>query len=301
MDDLGSHSPTECRPKYKNLVLSGGSVRGIAHIGAIRKLVDEKLVDLEKLDSIAGVSVGALMALLISLRFSIEEIWDFILSIDLKRMVNPDIFMLVQKCGVDTGQIIYKLCEEILTKRTGIAHITFKQLYELTNIHTIIIGSCLTTKEVVYFDYRNTPNFRVSVAARISISMPGYFTPVVIGEKKYIDGAILNNYPMNLFKDKMEETVGIIINGDYDTNYRCPEEYFVAVVNLFLHNYYKRVRKKYKNNTIFVNNVKNVSIFDFDLDLETKKKLYQCGVEAAEDFIRKIKDEFKEKSEKESS
>ncbi|MEM0354139.1 MAG: patatin-like phospholipase family protein [Thermoplasmata archaeon] len=279
------------RPKYKNLVLSGGSAKGIAHIGAIRKLVDEKLVNLENLESIAGVSVGALIALLISLRFSIEEIWNFILSIDLKKIVNPDIFMLIQKCGVDTGQIIYNLCEEILTKRTGIAHITFKQLYDLTKIHIIMVGSCLTTKDVVYFDHCNTPNFRVSVAARISISMPGYFTPVVVGEKKYIDGAILNNYPMNLFKNRIEETVGIIINSDYNTNYQYPEEYFIAVINLFLHNYYKRIRRKYKNNTIFVNNVKNISIFDFDLDMETKKRLYQCGMEAAEEFVKKVKNE----------
>ena len=38
------------------------------------------------------------------------------------------------------------------------------------------------------------------MAIRISISMPGFFTPVTIDNKKYIDGAILDNYPINFFE-----------------------------------------------------------------------------------------------------
>ena len=37
--------------KYKNLVLSGGTFRGISQIGAIKRLIDEKLINLKKLKS----------------------------------------------------------------------------------------------------------------------------------------------------------------------------------------------------------------------------------------------------------
>ena len=154
-------------PQYKNLVLSGGSVKGIAHIGALKKLVDEKLIVLNKLKAVAATSVGSLFALLIVLGFSIEEIWNFILYLDMKKMVNPDFFLFLKKCGFDNGQIIYNLFEEILTKKTNIKHINFRQLHELTKIHLTVVGSCLTTKEPVYYDHINTPNFKVSITALI--------------------------------------------------------------------------------------------------------------------------------------
>ena len=148
-------------PKYKNLVLSGGSIKGISHIGSIKKLVDAKLLDLKKLKCVTGTSSGALLGCLIVLGFTIEEIWQFILCIDLNKLIRPDIFMILNKCGVETGQIIHNLFEEIITRKTNIKHINFEQLFELTKIHFIVVGSCLTTKETIYYDYIKTPNFKV--------------------------------------------------------------------------------------------------------------------------------------------
>lgn len=275
-------------PKYKNLVLSGGSVKGICHVGALQRLIDEKLINPKKLKALAAASAGSLFGVLLVLGFSNEEIWQFLQSLDMSKTIKPDFFMLLKKCGIDNGEIIHNLYEEILTRKTGIKHINFKQLFEITKIHLTIVGSCLTTKEIIYYDHINTPTFKVSMAIRISISMPGFFTPVVIGNKKYIDGAILNNYPMNLFRDKLDETIGILNCGDYDTNYTYPEEYFLAVMHLFMYHYYKERCSDYNENTVYITkNVETVNIFDFNLNFETKQKLYQCGIDAAEEFIRK--------------
>ena len=282
-------STDDYEPKYKNIVLSGGSVGGISHIGVLKKLLDEKLIHLKKIATIAATSAGSLIAILVVLGYSIEEIWNFILSLDMKKMVAPDFFMFLKKCGFDTGHIIYGLFEEIIAKTTGIKHINFRQLYELTHTHIIIVGSCLTTKEAVYYDHINTPNFKVSMAIRISIGMPGFFTPVIIDNKKYIDGAVLNNYPMNLFENKLEETIGVIIAGDYDTDYEYPEQYIQAVINLFLYHYFSETSKKYENNTIYVKRFADINIFDFDVSNEIKIKLYELGIASAQEFIDKLK------------
>jgi len=285
-------------PKYVNIVFSGGSVRGICHVGALQRLIHEKMVDLKKIKAVAAVSAGSLFSVLLVLGFSVEEIWHFILSIDLRKTVQPDFFLLLKKCGVDNGRIIYNLYEEILTKKTGIKHINFKQLYDITKIHLTIIGSCLTTKKTIYYDHINTPFFKVSVAVRISISMPGFFTPVIVDNKKYIDGAILNNYPMDIFVNELDRTVGIMICEDYDTSYEYPEQYFMAVLNLFMHHYYVQSMEKYKNNTILVNgNMENVNIFNFNLDIITKHKLYMCGYEAAGEFIQQQREKERKKTE----
>lgn len=283
-------------PKYKNLVMSGGSVKGISLIGAIMRLVKEKLIDLKKLKAVAGTSAGSMLALLIALGFSIDEIWNFMYCLDLKKLVEPNVLLFLEKCGVETGQIIHNLFEEILTKKTGLKHINFKQLHELTNIHLTIVGSCLTTKEVVYYDHINTPTFKVSTAIRISISMPGFFIPVVVDNKKYVDGSIFNNYPMNLFEDRLDETIGLLICGEYDTNYKYPEQYLMAIMNLFMYQYFKMTADQYPDNTIFITqSPKNVNILNFDVNNKTKIKLRDCGIAATEEFIKKLSDKVNAK------
>lgn len=275
------------KPIYKHLVISGGSVRAISHVGALHCLIEKGYIDLKQLKSIAGTSAGALFGCLLTIGFTTNEIWDFLKCLDFNKLVNPDFFLFLKQCGVDSGKIIYNLMEDILTKKTGIKQITFKQLFNLTNINFIVIGSCLTTKEAAYYDYINTPDFQVSLAIRISISMPGFFTPVIIDGKKYVDGGILNNFAMNLFEDKLEETIGILICNEYNTNYKYPEEYFMAIINLFMYNFYKHA-EKYPNNTIFIRKeMINQSIFDFNMNYNTKLKLFELGKQATNEFIEK--------------
>jgi len=272
------------KPKYRNLVLSGGSVYAFAHIGALFRLQEKKLIDIKNLKAVAGASAGALFGFLIVLGFSLTEIWDFLKSIDINKLIKPSFFSLMTEYGMDSGKIIHDILEDILFNVTNIKKITMKQLYNITKIHFTIVGSCLTTKEIVYFDHINTPNFEVALAVRISISMPGFFTPVTFDNKQYIDGAFLNAYPMNLFEDKLNETIGILICSSFDTTFKCPEEYVMAIINLFMYHFYK-VSEKYPENTIYINKNETKSIFDFNISQELKNRLFNTGISAVDTFI----------------
>ena len=272
---------------YTNLVLSGGGLKALAHVGALKKLTDAHIIDLANIKAVAASSAGSLLACLIVLGFSIDEIWKFVMCIDLKKLVNPDPMSILQKCGVESGQIIQSLYEDILTKKTDIANITFAQLYEKTAICFTVVGANLTKKQPVYYSYLNTPDFTVSLAIRISISVPGFFIPVEIDGEKYIDGGILNNYPINLFETEQDRTLGILIDNEYDTSYRYPEEYFMAIINLFMYHFYNRMYQTYAKNTIFIKNVSHIFVFNFNIDDLIKTELYQAGIKAVEEFITK--------------
>lgn len=280
------HLLDNIEPKYKNLVLSGGSIRGISLVGAVKKLVDLNLINLKKLKAVVGTSAGAMLALLIVLGYTIDEIWNIVYFLDMGKMVNPNVLLFLKKCGVETGQLIYDFFENHLLEKTKISNINFQQLYQITNIHLTIVGSCLTTKQAIYYDHINTPNFKVCMALRISIGIPGFFTPIVIGDKKYIDGGVLNNYAMNLFEDRLEETIGVLISNEYSTDYEYPEQYFIAVLNLLLHNYYTMSYKRYKNNTVYVTKSPiKLSPINFNIDNHIKIALFKYGIEAVEEFI----------------
>jgi len=280
-------SIAKLRSPYTNLVLSGGSTRGISQLGALKQLIKHNLIDISRLKCIVGVSVGSLIACLLALKFSVEEIWDSIMKKDLMNLLHIDLNLLLTSYGIETGKTIYKIMEGILTKITKIHHITLKQLYEFTSVHLIIVGSCLTTKEPVYFDHITHPDFRVSIALRISVSMPGLFIPVIRNGMTYIDGGITDNYPIHLFEKDLDNTIGISVSNECDTNFKCFEQYVMAIMNLVLHKFYYTLDSKYVSNTVNITKVlTNVNSFNFGIDDHTKKELFRIGEESAIEFIK---------------
>jgi NTE family protein len=283
----------EKNPKYVNIVLSGGSTKGIAHIGALKKLIDSNLLDLKKIRGLASTSAGSLLGILVVLGFDIDAIWSFIKNIDFNKLISPNPILFIENCGcgMDTGEKIESIIKDILYRVTGDANISFKNLYEITHISYTVVGSCLTTKEAVYFNHINYPDFPVYLGVRISMGIPGLFTPIILPENnnKYIDGVMTDNYPIELFHDELDKTIGILICNDYNTDYKYPEEYFQAIMNLFFYMAYKKDHDKYKENTIYIKkNVSDVSIFNFNVDISKKIILYESGMAAAEEFINNL-------------
>ena len=59
------------RNLYKNLVFSGGGVRGIAYLGALEMLDEYGII--ENIQRVAGTSAGAITATIVSFGLSIQE------------------------------------------------------------------------------------------------------------------------------------------------------------------------------------------------------------------------------------
>lgn len=275
--------------QYLNLVLSGGSVRGISHIGALDRLVKGGYIDLGKLRGLATVSAGSLLGVFIVLGFNIDVVWSFIKLINFSGLISPNPILFVENCGCgfDDGSRVGKVIRDLLEEVTGKSDITFGELFKINKIDYTVVGTCLSTKDPVYFNHINFPDFPVYLAVRISMSMPGLFTPVSFNGKKYIDGALTDNYPIELFHGELDKTVGVLIGGNFNTDYEFPEEYFMAIVNLFSYVCYKRDYNKHQEHTIYINKeIDDISIFNFDIDNKIKNKLYDTGFFAADNFIK---------------
>jgi NTE family protein len=273
---------------YTNLVLGGGSVRGLAHIGALEKLIQQNLIDMDHIDSVAGSSAGSAISMMIALKYTIDEIWEILYNTDVNDLIKPNIILLLDKFGIENGKGMLGFFEDLIHKKTGNRHTNFKQLYDTTGINLIVVASCLTTKKAVYFNHINTPYIKVSVAVRASISIPCFFTPVTIDGNVYVDGSILDDYPMHLFSDNIDNSIGIILCSEYDTSYQYPEEYFRAIMNLFLYNLYSHNIHSYPDNTIYIDNIdKCINTFTFAVEQDTKTKIRECGYDACQTFINK--------------
>lgn len=82
--------------------------------------------------------------------------------------------------------------------------ITFKQFFALTGVNLIVTGTNITFNQPEYFSKDFTPEFPVTEAIGISMALPPLFKPVMVidvngYQKLYVDGGMLNNYPIHAF------------------------------------------------------------------------------------------------------
>ena len=192
---------------FKNLVFEGGGVKGIAYVGALETLHKEGI--LQKIDRVAGTSAGAMVAVLVGLRYSAQEISDILWDINFKNFMDSswgvirDIDRFVNDYGWYKGDFFRDLMAGYIERKTGNGEITFKQLADIKKFRDIhLIGTDLTTGYSKVFSAALTPNMKIADAARISMSIPLFFAAVkgANGDNHiYVDGGLLDNYAIKVF------------------------------------------------------------------------------------------------------
>lgn len=157
------------------LVLSGGGAKGMAHIGVWRALQERNV----PVDAVAGVSFGALMAWGVALDYTADELHD----VTIKRLVEAKgVFdATLPLVALLRGKGVAAQLSEINGERT------FEQLWR----PLLVSSADLASGTLV--DHTTGPVWR---GVRASMSIPGVFPPIKMGEKLLVDGAVRDNLPI---------------------------------------------------------------------------------------------------------
>ena len=62
---------------------------------------------------------------------------------------------------------------------------------------------------IKYFSHIDTPQVKLCDAIRVSIGIPLLFTSVLYQGKRYCDGGIMNNFPINIVSQYPGKTIGL--------------------------------------------------------------------------------------------
>ncbi|WP_426060374.1 patatin-like phospholipase family protein [Hymenobacter sp. B1770] len=211
-------------PRYRNLVMEGGGIRGIAYGGALQELEQQGV--LRGIERVGGTSAGAIQAALLAVGYSASEIIDVVNATPVQRL-NDGRFIffggshrLVKQYGWYRGDQFATYMSELVARKTQQPNLTLGQLHTLAqqqpsrfrDLYTT--GTNLTTQRVQVFSYETTPTMRVADAVRISMSIPLYFRAVLLDAQNnvitgtptpgqpvqvLVDGGLLANYPVDLF------------------------------------------------------------------------------------------------------
>lgn len=211
----------------KYLVFSGGGAAGFAYSGAIEQLGKTPGFSFDAIEGVAGTSVGAIIALCLSLGYSPQELSKKMDSMDFTRLEDggslpSELYQLYSKLGWYKGEALYDFIKELIREKTGREdpeNVTFADLQALglkdlrvvaTKMRMINDNAVGKTK---VFSYETTPDTSVAAAVRASASTPFYFSRVrmkkiakghyvLTDDEKgqvYCDGGLSDNFPIGLF------------------------------------------------------------------------------------------------------
>jgi NTE family protein len=186
------------------LVLGGGGARGLAQIGAIEELLRRGYV----IHSVAGTSMGAIVGGF----YVCGQLEDLKETID--QLSRRDIMSLIDfSLGLDhiaSGDKLEALINDMLQGAI---------------IEELPMSFCCCASDLVSGQERVFTEGSLAHAIRASISIPGFFKPVSIGDGAYVDGSVHNIFPLNRVKrERGDILVGINVsapdehpNADYIT------------------------------------------------------------------------------------
>lgn len=188
--------------KSINLVLSGGGIKGIAHIGALKYLEENNY----KIESISGCSSGSIMAILIAMGYSSEKIYNLVkyyinlVSRNKLRLGIQSIFNLNKKMGLNNGNIIENILNNVL-KEKGINNLSDIKIPIYIPTVDINTGKLIYfTNQKRYKRYDDNIEYiydgKISEIVRASSSYPGIFAPKKYNKYLLIDGGIRENTPV---------------------------------------------------------------------------------------------------------
>jgi predicted acylesterase/phospholipase RssA len=275
---------------YKNLVLSGGGVRGLYYIGFM-KYYEHKL---SEFINIVGTSIGAFVAVAIALGYSSTELLPYLVSIvDYSKVKSIQLFDFLNNLGLDDGAKLEHFIKRMIRNKIGRKDITFSQTYKEYGKNIILTAVCIETKELVYLSKETFPHMKIWKAVRMSLGVPFLFKPFLYNGKNYIDGGLKHNFPIDLFNSS--DTLGIDLSGQSRNCLKLNfEEYIFSIVDVVT-----RIKTPIVNQTVIklnssANTDKPLLPFLPDLDDSVILEAVDYSYEKIKEYFMKRDHEIKE-------
>lgn len=284
-------------------VFEGGGVKGIAFVGALCYLEEKGY----KFSRVAGTSAGAIIASLLAVGYTAEELKTIILSLDYSKLIDKRGLNRIPILGNEMALIKYKGIYECNYIEDWLASLfeykkktKFKDIMINGKSNLKIIASDITKKELLIlpddllkYDI-NPMEFEIWKAVRMSISIPLFFRPYKLqynnSESFIVDGGLLSNFPVWIFDVNgipRWPTFGFnLTNKKKSTNKEIGFINFVTDLMDTIVNRNEDVFLRDKDSVRIINIPSlGVGATQFNISRELSIKLFESGYESAKIFL----------------
>lgn len=271
------------------LVFKGASVMGLSYIGFVSRLQDVYRRFGRNMHAsmqgFGGSSIGALMALVMSLDPDLDEVRAYVLERDFSEIVSRmHIGTLHASKGLVDNGLLQEWVGDFLARWTGDADMTFRQHAAATGKRLRVVASDVSSSrsrgdEPVYvFDADSAPDCTLRFAVATSMAIPIIFSPSEHDGRLLVDGGLFNNFPMDLFP--LAQTVGIrvrslsppltdtVLQYTFQVFASCHEMLEEATLRLIPRRHHRQ---------IFTIQIAGVPFYNFQVTADIKRSLMDDG------------------------
>lgn len=244
--------------KKIGIALSGGGVRGIAHLGVLKALNQQGIFP----NRISGSSAGAIAGALYASGLNPDEIFEIIVKTNYFKFLRPAISW--------TAILKMDSVEELFLKYFP------EDAFASLKLPLSIAATDLKRAKVVYFS-----EGKLIRPLMASSCIPGMFDPIAIDRHYYIDGGVLNNLPIEPLEGICDVVIGVNCN-------HLPDEHNIkniknlierTVIMSMNYNVYSR-----RDKCDFFIEPKGLAKYGV-FDIKKAKDIFDAGYEAAMNYI----------------
>ena len=205
----------------KHIVINGGGPTGLLSYGALKYLFEHKFVSIENVKSIYGTSVGGIFGVIISLNYDWVTLDDYLMKRPWDKVfkLEPnDLLGLYTNQGLFSFNLVEAFLKPLMEAKELSMDITLQEYYEYNNIdhHFFTVETNTMTK--IDLNHKTYPDLSLIKALEMTTAIPVLFKPIFMNDNCYIDGGVLNNYPV---KDCLE-------------NEKCDEREILGIKNQYV-------------------------------------------------------------------
>ena len=207
------------------VVLSGGGAKGMAHIGVLKVLEKAGI----PVDIITGTSMGSIIGGLYAIGYNANALdsvaraqdWSYVIS-DKENLNNQSLrdrlkqYTYIFTTGLSIGK--RNMNAGGLIKGKNLAEL-FQQVCSgytdsLDFSKDLPIPFACVATNIIDNSEVDFHSGRLPQAMRASMSIPGAFSPVRIGDKVLVDGGLKNNYPADIAREMGADIIiGVTVQG----------------------------------------------------------------------------------------
>ncbi|MBI1268183.1 MAG: hypothetical protein GC193_12225 [Cryomorphaceae bacterium] len=209
------------------LIFEGAGMRGIAYAGVVQAM--EERQELDQIEKFGGTSAGAIMAMLLTLGYNSNEIFDLLSNTSFESFNDGEyyfpggLYRLKNQFGWYKGDELNAWLGEAIYAKTNNADITFEELHLLGYPDLYCVATCLNKQTMVVLSHESYPDMLVRDAVHISCAIPFYYRAIFVdtnghvfdepanGRDVMLDGGLLANFPISIF-DETDEHGNRIVN-----------------------------------------------------------------------------------------
>lgn len=279
MENLGCTTLAAMR---RGLVLGGGGLVGLGYHAGVFKALDEWGIDLSSSDVVVGTSAGSVMAAYLAAGWTIEDFYEYGHGRHREARQRPEesdptaalfeplatshhervrraigsAFAVVAsrglwRSGVKGGKKPHLLLRKVFPAGLFSSERTLQRFRNdlperWPRPYLYICAADLYTGERVAFGHATAPEVPFPEAVLSSTAIPGFFPPVKLGDRHYVDGGIVSATSLDLATDAGCDTIICVAPLGYridpDAERRILTSPPILVRNLFARQLAREVR-----------------------------------------------------------